>query len=88
MAANGSLLPYKRVLVGIGLYLGAVDILDFKTDELCIHKHTHYLGEDVVHHIRQTALPEQVDRVEGRTLHAAQPHEVDIALEQGLHLAA
>ena len=42
--------------------------------------HLYDLSEDVIHHIRQTVLSEQVDSVEVRTLHAAQPHEADITL--------
>ena len=44
--------------------------------------------EHVVLDISQTVLSEQVDCIEVRTLHAAQLHEVHIALEQNFHLTA
>ena len=87
MVRLGSLLPYERILVRVGFDLRSIYILDFKADELRINQHLHDLSEDIIHNISQTMLPEQVDCVEVRTLHSAQPHEVDITLEQSFHLA-
>ncbi len=80
-------LPDKGIPVGISLYLGAINILDFQTDELGIHKHPDYLCEDVVNKVCETIFTKEVDGIVVRGLHAAEPHEVHIPFEELLHLS-
>ena len=76
----------EGVLVRVGLYLRPVYVLDLQADELALHEHLHDLGEQIVPHRREPVLAEEVDGVEVRRLHAAQPHEVHITTEELLHL--
>ena len=54
--------------------------------ELVLDQHSHGLGEEVVDDGREPVLAEEVDGVEVRDLHPAQPHEVNVALQEFLHL--
>ena len=67
--------------------------------ELCIYKSLTSVSEpleviivlDLTEHshgISQTVLSEQVDCIEVRAQHAAQPHEVHVTFEQSFHLAS
>ena len=84
----GRLLPDEGVLVRIGFYLRPVYVLHLQADEPVLHEHLHDLGEQIVHHRRKPVLAKEVDGVEVRRLHAAQPHEVHIPAEELLHLPA
>ena len=86
-AFTGRFLPNECILVGISLYLGTINVLYLQADEVCIHQHLNYLGKDIVNIACETIFTKEVDGIVVRTLHAAEPHEVDISFEELLHLS-
>ena len=81
------LAPYEGVFVGLGLYLGAVDVLNIQSDKTFIGQDQHYLCENVVYLILD-AVAEAVDRDEVRALLRRQPYIMNIALKLPLYLPA
>ena len=81
------LAPDKGVLVGLGLYLRAVDILHIERDEAPFGQQQHYLCEDVVDFFLHT-VAETVDGHEVGTFLRRKPDIMDVALYDFLYLAA
>ena len=78
------LAPDKSIFVGLGLNLGAVDILHVKTDETLVGKDKNQLREDVVYFLLYT-VTETVDGYEIRMLMTGKPDIMDITQKKLLY---
>ena len=79
--------PNEGVLVGGGLYLRPVDVLDVEAHQPLLVEHRHHLREDALEGPLQPLAPEQVYRPEVRPVHPGQPHVGDVLRQQRLHPA-
>ena len=81
------LLPDEGVLVGLRLYLRAVDVLHLEADEATFGKDQHQLREHVVD-LLLDAVAEVVDGLVVGLVITGQPYEMHVPLERVLYLAA
>ena len=81
------LLPHEGVLVRLGLYLRAVDVLHIKADQATLGKDQHQLREHVVDLVLD-AVAEVVDRLVVGLVITGKPDEMHVPLERVLYLAA
>ena len=75
------------LFVGLGFYLGPVDILNIEGDEASVGQQQHNLCEDVVDLVLHP-VAEAIDSHEVRTLLRRKPNVMNIALNLTLYLAA
>ena len=80
--------PDKGVPVGGRLDLRAVYVLHVEADLSGRHQLHHHLDEQAVDSILQALAPEAVDRAERRRLSSAQPHVVEVPVQEFRYPAA